>query len=41
MGQVTCYDWCLDKVQEALDNYDAAAAKDYLAMARMWIGRNQ
>jgi len=29
--------WCLKKLQEALDDYDLVAAKNYLELAQQWL----
>lgn len=33
--------WCHWMWQEAIERGDAAAAKDYLEMYNLWVGRNQ
>ena len=38
MNNVT---WCLKKLEEALLDYGMEAAKNYLAMSRMWLGNYQ
>lgn len=32
--------WCHDKMLVALKEYDLEAAKNYLAMAKLWLGRS-
>ncbi|CUH74603.1 hypothetical protein AXI70_gp28 [Cronobacter phage Dev-CD-23823] len=34
-------EWCLNKLDKALADYDIKAAKDYLDMAKLWLSRGQ
>lgn len=29
-------DWCIQKIKEALDDYDMASARDYLELLTLW-----
>ena len=31
--------WCLSKLEASLDDYDMQAAKNYLAMSRIWLDK--